>query len=90
MYQGIDSKLNQLERLISENNFTKSNIVYIGNDINDLQAMSICGLTFCPKDAHYLIRDLAKFTLKTNGGDGVMREVVEDYFKVNIHDLLYK
>ncbi|MDB2469183.1 HAD hydrolase family protein [Alphaproteobacteria bacterium] len=90
VYQGVDSKLSLLQRLILENNFTKSNVVYIGNDINDLLAMSICGLSFCPSDAHHLIRNAARFILKTNGGDGVMREVVEDYFKVNIHDLLYK
>ena len=90
VFQGITSKLSSLQRLILENNLTKANVVYVGNDINDLQAMTICGLSFCPKDAHHLIKELANVTLSTNGGDGVIREIVEDYFKVDIYELLYK
>ena len=30
--------------------------IYVGNDINDVGAMALCGLSFCPGDAHPMIK----------------------------------
>jgi len=34
-----------------------SNVAYIGNDINDLEAMKIIGYTIAPVDAHIEIKN---------------------------------
>ena len=50
---------------------------YIGNDINDKDAMEIAGLTFCPSDAHESIKAISDHILKTKGGSGVIRELLD-------------
>ncbi len=52
-------------------------ILYIGNDLNDYEAMLECDLIFCPRDSHQLIRQIAHHVIPVDGGDGVIRELVE-------------
>ena len=52
-------------------------VVFVGNDINDLEAMQICGTTYCPADSHTDIKNISDYVLKSNGGDGVIREMLD-------------
>ncbi len=87
--QGIVNKKDKLQEIISENQLKKDEVVFIGNDINDINAMSLCNLTFCPSDSHELVKKIANITLRTKGGDGIMREILEEHFKVDTYKLLY-
>jgi 3-deoxy-D-manno-octulosonate 8-phosphate phosphatase (KDO 8-P phosphatase) len=87
--QGVSNKKDKLQGLIKDNQLNKDEVMFVGNDINDINAMSLCGLTFCPSDSHELVRRTAKITLKTKGGDGIMREILEKHFKINLYKLLY-
>ena len=49
-------------------------IGYIGNDLNDLSAMKLVGLSICPADAWEEIRKISNLKLKSKGGMGVLRE----------------
>ncbi len=51
-------------------------VMYVGNDVNDLEAMKIAGYTACPADAYKEIREIAKVVLRTKGGHGVARELL--------------
>ena len=51
--------------------------VFIGNDINDLEAMKIVGISMCPRDAHRRIKMIAKIILSSCGGEGVVRELLD-------------
>lgn len=61
--------------------------LYVGNDLNDLKAMQECGFTACPSDAHPMIQDLAKYKLKTKGGEGVAREILESILHYDLLSL---
>jgi len=52
-------------------------VAYVGNDINDKEVMGIAGKTYCPADAHDSIKSISDYILKTNGGDGVIRELLD-------------
>ena len=39
--------------------------------------MKEVGLSFCPVDAHPLVKEIAMVVLKTKGGDGVILEMME-------------
>ena len=64
------------------------NILYVGNDVNDYHAMHLCGYTACPSDSHQSIRNIADLTLSSKGGDGVVRELLEEYFNIDFLNLL--
>lgn len=52
-------------------------VLYVGNDLNDLEAMKIVGFPVAPADAHPAILIFAKYVTKAAGGCGVVRELSE-------------
>ena len=52
-------------------------ICFIGDDVNDLPALSIAGLSACPADARPSIREHCQVVTKLGGGNGAVREVVD-------------
>ena len=75
--QDIGNKKNALEENCKKNNFDLNQVIYVGNDINDKEAMEIAGITICPADAHESIKNISDYILKTKGGNGVIRELLE-------------
>ena len=69
--------------------FDLSNTLYIGNDLNDFQAIKLCAYSACPSDSHQLIKDTVTFNLERTGGSGVVRELVERILNINILTTLY-
>ena len=63
--------------------------MYVGNDINDYKAMKLCGFSACPSNSHQKIISISKIVLKTKGGDGVVRELLEVALKLNFLEILY-
>lgn len=74
---GIDDKKKALAEYLSDQKIDKSKVIYIGNDINDLEAMLYVGIPIAPKDAHPKIREIASFITEARGGDGVIREFLD-------------
>lgn len=81
LVQGSTNKKNDLLDMCSKNNISLSEVVYIGDDLNDLETMKIVGLSVCPKDAVKEVRKTAKYKSAKLGGNGVVRDVVEKFFK---------
>jgi 3-deoxy-D-manno-octulosonate 8-phosphate phosphatase (KDO 8-P phosphatase) len=52
-------------------------ICFIGDDVNDLPALSIVGLSACPADARPSIRKSCQLVTRLTGGNGAVREVVD-------------
>ena len=75
--QGIEDKKETLIDYCLKNNIDLNNVAYIGNDINDKDAMEMAGLTLCPSDAHKSIKEISDHILKAKGGNGVVRELLD-------------
>lgn len=75
--QGIENKKLALINYCQKNDFELLNVAYVGNDINDKEVMEIAGTTYCPSDAHKSIQIISDYILKTKGGDGVVREILD-------------
>ena len=52
-------------------------MLFVGNDINDYNAMKIAGHKYCPSDSHESIKSIADYVLSSSGGDGVVREIFD-------------
>jgi YrbI family 3-deoxy-D-manno-octulosonate 8-phosphate phosphatase len=83
--QGIGDKLNILIKYLDEQNIDKEKVAFIGNEINDVAAMSYVGLPVAPADAYPEVKNVAKIVLKTRGGHGVVREFF-DLIKRGVKD----
>lgn len=82
LHQGIENKSYKLREVCSRYNIELSQVAYIGDDLNDLPCMMICGLSACPHDAVNEVKNFAKYVCNENGGSGAVREFV-DYIIVN-------
>jgi len=76
----IHGSTNKLESLLAHCNvrdIEMKDVVFIGNDINDLEVMKACGCSLCPSDSHKSILSISGKILKSRGGEGVVREFAE-------------
>ena len=73
----VDDKKDFVASYLKEKNIDSRNVVYVGNDINDLEAMKIVGLPIAPADAHRAVKRIAKYTTRARGGEGVVRELLD-------------
>jgi len=77
---GIDDKRAILLQWLNEHQIDASNVVYVGNDINDLECMKAVGCAVAVSDAYPEPRAAARIVLSSSGGQGAVRELVELIF----------
>lgn len=75
--QSVENKKKALEKYIRRIGVDRKRVLYIGNDINDLEAIAYAGYTIVPSDAHPSVRRKAKIITKAKGGEGVVRELLD-------------
>lgn len=76
-------KIDTINKWVSELNINLNNVSYIGDDVFDAQFMDLIGFTACPADAVRECKDKANYICKNKGGDGAVREFVEEIIKRN-------
>ena len=65
-------------RSFSERNGVPLNeICFMGDDLNDVPALEIAGLTAAPADAQPCVLNKASLVAKRCGGNGAVREIIE-------------
>jgi 3-deoxy-D-manno-octulosonate 8-phosphate phosphatase (KDO 8-P phosphatase) len=86
---GVNEKDEALMELVQRYNYSLKNILYVGNDLNDFKVMQLCGFTACPQDSHVTIKEISNFVLNSDGGKGVVRELLEDIFDIDLVKVLF-
>ena len=76
-YQSISDKSSAVKEIAKSNGVNLENVAFIGNDINDLEAMKICGHAFCPQDARIEVKKISCKVFDSQGGSGVIRDFYE-------------
>lgn len=66
-----------IQKYLDKHAFNPANVAYMGNDLNDLEAMALVGHRVVPADAHPLLLKNASLILTKNGGEGAVRELCE-------------
>lgn len=77
VFQGRREKGPAFEELCAELNLSPAQVAYMGDDVNDLPALSRAGLSSCPADAVPLVREAVHFVSSRPGGHGAARELLE-------------
>ncbi len=75
--QAVDDKTSALKQAIEERGLAVSDVVYVGNDTNDLPCFPIAGFAAAPADAHPEILRRADLVLTLPGGRGAIRELCD-------------
>lgn len=74
---GCKDKLMAIKQICQDRNINLENVCYIGDDINDIEAIRNVGFGCCPADAMPEVRSNAKYVTKVKGGEGVIRDIIE-------------
>lgn len=74
---GLDDKAAALRTWASAQDIDLADIAYLGNDVNDLPAMSLVGWPVAVANAHPRVLEAARVVLTREGGRGAVRELVE-------------
>ena len=69
------NKKDTLKNYCEQNNYELEKVIFVGNDVNDLEAMKIVGFPIVPADAYPDIIKTARLVTKASGGQGVVREL---------------
>lgn len=77
---GAKNKSQILKDLAAEYHISTDQILYIGDDRNDLGAIELAGFSCAPADAIEAVKAKADYVTTATGGHGVIREVVEKFF----------
>ena len=82
VYTGVPNKILKLEDYMEQYHLSADQIVYMGDDIPDLQVMQRVGVAACPADAAEEVRCVSHFVSERPGGRGCVRDIIEQTLKV--------
>ena len=87
LYQNVSNKVLALKKIMDENKLVSDAVAYIGDDLNDLPAMKMCGCVGCPIDSAVEVLEYAGYVCTKNGGAGAVREFIDYIVKEYEHEI---
>ena len=89
IYTNEHDKLNRLKYVASKYNLCSDNVAYIGDDLNDLEALKFSGLSASPIGAPILNYYQPDVITTRTAGNGAFRDLIDIIFKANSIDPVY-
>jgi len=86
IYKGNKDKGTALRSFADKYGFLLSEVCFMGDDINDLPALELAGLSVAPASAHEDVKKKVMLIMQHNGGQGAVRELVDLVLKNNIQE----
>ena len=81
LIQNCKDKVSYIQEFAKDNNIDRDEIGYLGDDLNDLPGMTLCGFVGCPADACDEVKEKADYISGINGGYGAVRDIVSYLLK---------
>jgi len=82
IYMQSHNKVADFNEFIAQYNLIYSDVLYMGDDMPDLDLLRKVGFAACPADAAPEIKEVCHYVTLRNGGDGCVREVMEQVLKI--------
>jgi 3-deoxy-D-manno-octulosonate 8-phosphate phosphatase (KDO 8-P phosphatase) len=83
IYLNSKSKIDHFNDFLKKHNLDKSEVLFMGDDIPDFQVMKEAGIPVCPSDADSEIKQLAVYISDKRGGEGCVRDVIEQVLRLH-------
>ena len=84
VHQGAFDKLSVLQKLIERYGLTMQHVAYIGDDVNDVQALKAVGFSAAPADSQPSALSVADYVCQKKGGEGAVREVADMILSIQV------
>ena len=80
-YMGSSVKIHDYREFRDKYNLKDEEILYMGDDVPDVEVLRECGLPCCPKDAIPEVKSISRYISPCTGGNGCGRDVLEQVMK---------
>ena len=77
VHLGVTEKLAAIEEIAARRGLALEQVAFIGDDVQDLEALRAVGVSGCPRDAEPAVRETADYVASRRGGHGAFREFAE-------------
>jgi len=77
LHQGVMDKLSVIRAMAERHGVSLEQVAYIGDDVNDLEALKAVGFSAAPADALLEIIESVDHVCCKKGGEGAVREIVD-------------
>jgi 3-deoxy-D-manno-octulosonate 8-phosphate phosphatase (KDO 8-P phosphatase) len=77
VFTGCRDKASALRAFADRHGFDLRELCFMGDDVNDLPAMAIVGISAAPANAHFAVLERVTFTTTRAGGSGAVRELID-------------
>jgi 3-deoxy-D-manno-octulosonate 8-phosphate phosphatase (KDO 8-P phosphatase) len=77
LHQGVMDKLSVIRDMAERHGISRRQIAYIGDDVNDIEALKAVGFSATPADGLPQVREIVDYVCRQKGGEGAVRELVE-------------
>lgn len=74
-------KITTLRDYFRREGIDAANVIYMGDDIPDLECMREVGIPVCPADAAAEVVEAARYVSEFRGGHGAVRDIVEQVLR---------
>ena len=82
IYLGAHQKMDALKDYMDNHEIDISTMLYMGDDIPDIPVMKVVALPTCPQNAVQEVKAVSMYVSHKNGGEGCVRDVIEQVLKV--------
>ena len=83
VYLEVKDKCKIMVDYINKKNINYEEILYMGDDIPDMECMKLAGISACPHDAAVEVSESADYISHINGGKGCVREILEQTMRLH-------
>ena len=77
LHQGVMDKLSVIREMAVRHGISVQQIAYIGDDVNDIEALKVVGVSAAPADGLPQVLDVVGYVCRKKGGEGAVRELAE-------------
>lgn len=81
IYMGCSVKIDAYREYIAKYGFCSEEVLYMGDDVPDMEVLQACGCPCCPSDACWDVKSLCTYISDFRGGEGCVRDVLEQILK---------
>lgn len=81
MYLNCMDKCEAMREIIRDYKLDAERMIYMGDDIPDLECMRMVGVPVCPADAAMEVVEASRYVSEYNGGHGAVRDIVEQVMR---------
>ena len=83
VHLSVVNKKELLQKYMAEHRIEPAAVLYMGDDIPDVEPMKLAGIACCPADAAAEVKEISRYISPYGGGNGCVRDVIEKVLKLN-------